>query len=311
MKFMMNQVKNTIYILVFGYPPEMRNDCVRLIEDEIRMTGEDMNEQPAAKLYYGFGDEYTQISQLWKSFAQAKAAARSMQLSILESSGDGQLDGNSLEFTENELWHSILNGKEEAVLQKADHILDNIIFAANDMNEARLKLYEFFILMGRYLNRESQLKRAVPEDVFSELKNIETRGEARKYIRGYLFEILEALKEQRSSKTPDLLDKAVRFVHENYCDNLTLEDVANEVGFSTYYFGKLFKKTFGVTFTDYLTSFRIAQAKELLKDPLLTVKGITYRVGFMDPNYFTRVFKKLEGQTPTEYRIKFWRGGSK
>lgn len=310
MKFMMSQVKNTIYILVFGYSPDTKNHCIRLIEDEIQITGEDMNEQPAARLYYGFGDEYAQISHLWKSFAQAKAAARNMQLSMLETSEGATLSGNSLEITENELWHSILNGKEEAVLQKADHILDNIIFAANDMNEARLKLYEFFILMSRYLNRESQLKRAVPEDVFDDLKNIESRGEARKYIHGYLFEILEALKEQRTSKPPELLDKAVQFIHNNYCDNLTLEQVAYEVGFSTYYFGKLFKKTFGATFTDYLMGYRIAQAKELLKDPLLTVKGITYRVGFMDPNYFTRVFKKLEGQTPTEYRIQLWRDGS-
>ena len=310
LKFMMNQVKNTIYILVFGYPPDMRSHTIRLIEDEIQMAGEDLGEQLAVKLYYGFGDEYNRISQLWKSFAHAKAAARNMQLSIMENAEDGALSGNSLEITENELWHSILNEMEEAVIQKADHILDNIIFASSDMNEARLKLYEFFILMGRYLNKESQLKLAVPEDVFDDLKNIESRGEARKYIHGYLFEILEALKEQRSSKTPELLDKATQFIHNNYCENLTLEEVAYEVGFSTYYFGKLFKKTYGVTFTDYLTGYRITRAKELLRDPLLTVKGITYRVGFMDPNYFTRVFKKSEGLTPTEYRIKFWRVGS-
>ena len=131
-------------------------------------------------------------------------------------------------------------------------------------------------------------------------------GEARKYIHGYLYEILRALKEQRSSKTHDIMDKAIEFVHKNYCENLTLEAVAYEIGFSTYYFGKLFKKTYGVSFTDYLTSYRIEQAKKLLSsDPLLTVKGVTYRVGFMDPNYFTRVFKKSEGLTPTEYRTNF------
>ena len=308
MKFMMNQSKNTIYILVFGYSPGMRNHYIRIIEDAIQMTSDDLKEQLPIKLYYGFGAEYNQISQLWKSFAKAKAAARDMQLSILENSDCGQLPENSLEITENDLWLSIINGKEETVIQKADHILDNIIFASSDMNEARLKLYEFFILMSRYLNRDSQLRRAVPEGVFDDLKNIESRGEARKYIHGYLFEILEALKEQKSNKTPVILDKAVQFIKQNYQNNITLEDAANEAGFSTYYFGKLFKKTFGVSFIDYLTNLRIEQAKELLRDPYLTVKGITYQVGFMDPNYFTRVFKKSEGLTPTEYRIKFWRG---
>jgi two-component system response regulator YesN len=307
-RFMVHHSKNTIHILFFGYSPVMRNHCVRLIEDGIRMLDEDLNEQIAAKLYYGFGAPYNSISQLWKSFAQAKAAARNMQLSILENSDDRKPSANSLEITEDELWHSIINGNEEAVVQKADHILDNIIFASNDVNEAKiLKLYEFFILMSRYLNRESQLKRAVPDNVFDDLKNIETMGEARKYIHGYLFEVFEALKEQRSNPTPVILDKVIRFINQNYHENLTLEDVAYEAGFSTYYFGKLFKKTFGVTFIDYLTSLRIARAKELLKDPLLTVKDVTYRVGYMDPNYFARVFKKTEGITPTEYRIKFWR----
>ena len=310
-KFMMNHVKNTIYLLVFGYSPDMRSHYIRLIKDEIQMTGEDLSEQIAVKLYYGFGDQSNQISQLWKSFAQAKAAARNMQLSIMEDLDIGHISGNSLEITENELWLSIFNEMEEVVIQKADHILDNIIFASNDMNEAKLKLYEFFILMSRYLNKESQLRHAVPEDVFGDLKNIESMGEARKYIHGYLFEILKALKEQRSRKTPDIMDKAIQYIHENYCGNLTLEEVAYEVGFSTYYFGKLFKKTFGVTFTDYLASFRIAQAKRQLSDPVLTVKDVTYRVGFMDPNYFTRVFKKSEGLTPTEYRIKFWQAGSR
>ncbi|NLV36845.1 MAG: response regulator [Clostridiaceae bacterium] len=304
--FMMNQVKDTIYILVFGYSPGMRSHYIRLIEDEIQMIGEDLNEQLAVKLYYGFGDKYNQISQLWKSFAQAKGAARNMQLSIMENSGGSSISANNLEITENELWHSIFNDMEEVVIQKANNILDNIIFASNDMKEAKLKLYEFFILMSRYLNKESQLKHAVPEDVFEDLKNIESMGEARKYIHGYLYEILRALKEQRSSKTHDIMDKAIEFVHKNYCENLTLEAVAYEIGFSTYYFGKLFKKTYGVSFTDYLTSYRIEQAKKLLSsDPLLTVKGVTYRVGFMDPNYFTRVFKKSEGLTPTEYRTNF------
>lgn len=308
-KFMMNLEKNTIYILVFDYLPKMRSHFVRLIEDEILMASEDHSEQMDVNLYYGFGEHYTQISQLWKSFARAKAEARNMHVSLMDEGDTTLASRNSLEIPENELWLSILNERDEEVIQKADHILDNIIFISNDMNESRLKLYEFFILMSRYLNRESQLKRAVPEYVYDDLRTIESRGEARKYIHGYLFEILEALREQRSSKTPELLEKAIQYIHTNYVENITLEDVADEVGFSSYYFSKLFKKTFDITFSDYLTNYRITQAKELLRNPMMTVKGITYQVGFMDPNYFARVFKKIEGLTPTEYRIKYWRAG--
>jgi len=307
-RFMMSQAKNTFYLLVFGYLPDMRSHCMRLIEDKIRMIGEDLEEQLSVKLYYGFGDKYNKISQLWKSFIQANAAARNM--SVIENSDTGHMNRNNLEITENDLCLSICNGMDDAVIQKADHILDNIIFDSHDMNEAKLKLFEFFMLMSRYLNRESQMKHAIPENIFDDLRNIESVGEAKKYVHECLYEIFRVQKEQGNDRTTDVMDKAVEYIHDNYCKNLTLEEVAYEVGFSTYYFGKLFKKTFGVTFTEYLTNFRIAQAKKLLSDPNLTVKGVTYRVGFMDPNYFTRVFRKSEGMTPTEYRTKLWKLGA-
>lgn len=304
MKFLKNQVKNTFYFLVFGYPIEERSLTVRTIEDEIRMVSEQINEQMEAHIYYGFGSPCVKISMLWKSFAQAKAAARNMYIDLIENGDDSSVVVTSSEFKENELCDSILNGDTDEAIKTADHILDHVVYASADINANRLKLYEFFILLNRYLNKESQLKHAVPESLFNDLKNIESRGEARNYIHQYLFGILEETEQQKLNRTPVILDKAVKYIQANYDQGITLEDVAFEIGFSTYYFGKMFKKTFKSSFTDYLANVRITQAKLLLKDPNLTVKDITYRIGFMDPNYFTRVFKKSEGMTPTEYRSR-------
>lgn len=305
MKFLMNQVKNTVYILVFGYAKEKRTFLVRTIEDEIRMVNEYINEQLEAVVYYGFGEPYDQISMLWKSFAQAKAVSRNMLMDLIENDEDLDTKYSGIEFREKELCMSIFNGQEDEMILIADQILDHIIYASNDINAIRLKLYEFFILLNRYLNKESQMKHPVPDYLFNELKNIESRGEARTYIHRYLFGIMEEIEEQKMNKTPAILDKAVKYIQDNYAEGITLEEVAFEIGFSTYYFGKMFKKTFKSSFTDYLSNVRINQAKLLLRNPDLTIKDITYDIGFMDPNYFTRVFKKSEGLTPTEYRNKF------
>ena len=64
----------------------------------------------------------------------------------------------------------------------------------------------------------------------------------------------------------------------------------------------LFKKSVGVNFVDYLTELRINAAKDLLKDPFLTMSEVASMVGYESANYFTRVFKKNTGITPTEYR---------
>ncbi|MCL6616797.1 MAG: AraC family transcriptional regulator, partial [Anoxybacillus ayderensis] len=100
----------------------------------------------------------------------------------------------------------------------------------------------------------------------------------------------------------NVIEQVEMFLHENYCYDVTLEEVAKYVHLTPYYFSKLFKKETGQTFIDYLTHLRIEKAKQLMRDEGLTVKEACYRVGYKDPNYFSRVFKKVTNMTPTEYR---------
>jgi len=83
--------------------------------------------------------------------------------------------------------------------------------------------------------------------------------------------------------------------------DITLEEVSKEVNISPHYFSKLFKDEMGENFIDYLTTLHINAAKEI-KSSLLSVKEICYQIGYGDPNYFSRIFKKVVGVTPTEYR---------
>lgn len=67
-------------------------------------------------------------------------------------------------------------------------------------------------------------------------------------------------------------------------------------------FCREFKAAFGTTFGEYLADFRIGKAKQLLADPAMSVADVAAAVGFMDPSYFTRVFRKQEGICPSQYR---------
>ena len=71
---------------------------------------------------------------------------------------------------------------------------------------------------------------------------------------------------------------------------------------SPYYFSKLFKEEAGITFIEYLTTLRMTKAKALLSDPAIPVKEVGTKVGYQDPNYFSRIFKRYTGKTPTEFR---------
>ena len=91
-------------------------------------------------------------------------------------------------------------------------------------------------------------------------------------------------------------------LQENFQKDLSLDALSKELDISPYYFSKLFKEETGSNFVEYLTNLRMDRAKELLKDENRSMKEICMEVGYSDPNYFSRIFKKNLGVTPTEYR---------
>ena len=87
------------------------------------------------------------------------------------------------------------------------------------------------------------------------------------------------------------------------CVVTAMQDAAAALRYSDAYFCKLFKQCFRVNFSAYLNEYRVNKARQLILDPRLSLKDIGAAVGYSDANYFTRVFKRLTGQTPSEYRV--------
>ena len=100
----------------------------------------------------------------------------------------------------------------------------------------------------------------------------------------------------------EVIVKAKEYIANNYNKRYFLDSVATYVDKSPYYFSKLFKDETGENFIDYLTNIRIEKAKEMLSNKELSIKEICINVGYSDPNYFSRTFKKCIGITPSEYR---------
>jgi two-component system response regulator YesN len=99
------------------------------------------------------------------------------------------------------------------------------------------------------------------------------------------------------------LSRAIDYIMLNYADELSLNTVADAIFVSGYYLSHLFRKEMNTTFSDYVCKIRIDKAKTLLKkDKGVSIQEITEKVGFNDPNYFAKSFKKLTGITPKEYQ---------
>jgi len=109
---------------------------------------------------------------------------------------------------------------------------------------------------------------------------------------------------QESNVELPVVTRAKEYIRLNQSEDLTLGMVAKAVNTSSFYFCKLFKKSTGVNFTDYVSRVRIEKAKNLLLNPNLRISEIAYEVGFQSLTHFNRVFKRIIGQPPTEYRSK-------
>lgn len=98
------------------------------------------------------------------------------------------------------------------------------------------------------------------------------------------------------------VDAALGFMREHYPEDLTLPSVAEQVGISPAYLSTLFTRTLGCGFADYLNHIRIDRACDYFYDSRMKTYEIAFKVGFNDEKYFSNVFKRLKGKSPSEYR---------
>lgn len=107
-----------------------------------------------------------------------------------------------------------------------------------------------------------------------------------------------AHKRQNLQNVKDYLDL-------NYMTKITLDDLAGQFFINKFYLTRIFKEQFGISINNYLLQIRITHAKQLLRFTDMSIESIGTECGMSDPNYFSRIFKKIEGTTPGEFR-RMW-----
>lgn len=118
----------------------------------------------------------------------------------------------------------------------------------------------------------------------------------------------DPLEEEVSpSRLNVLVSMVEEYIRGHYMDDISMQDAAKAINYSETYFCKMFKQQFGQNFTAYLAEYRIEEAKKMLSQPNVSVKEVGVRVGYPDSNYFARVFRRMNGVSPSEYRMRFFR----
>lgn len=138
-------------------------------------------------------------------------------------------------------------------------------------------------------------------------KNQEDSGEELKQEEESWQDELGETEESNDSRQVKVTQMMEEYIKANYMYEISMQDAAKAMNYSETYFSKLFKQCFQKNFTAYLTEFRVEEAKRQLQKPTVNVKDVGKAVGYGDSNYFTKVFRRITGMSPTEYRTSIFR----
>lgn len=200
-----------------------------------------------------------------------------------------------------------LNDAEEAA-----RIIEEVLLLSCKSDPASLHLFIDFNYNAFCAIREKLIKENRLTDEYHEIRllsyrdisDISTADEMSRFMN----RILQLLSPNRSQTAKPrysaLVEVGIRYLGENYDRNLSLEEICTELSVSKNYFSYLFKRETGWNLWAYLTEIRLNKSKELLRTTDCKSYEIAYMVGYDNPSYFSKLFKKNTGMTPNEYRAE-------
>ncbi|MEK3836661.1 MULTISPECIES: response regulator [unclassified Paenibacillus] len=150
------------------------------------------------------------------------------------------------------------------------------------------------------VSKDAEQVLELKKQYFDELSKLETLEESREWFLQAFQALVAHMKEMYNSDRNSII-KATQYIRQYYHQEITLQSISGLVHLSKNYFANLFRKEVGESFLEYLTRIRIEKAKNLLTGEL-KAGDIGSLVGIQDPKYFSKVFKKITGVSPSEYR---------
>lgn len=206
------------------------------------------------------------------------------------------------------LFKMIRLSSQEEIKQAADKYLQKLSLAAESLQQYHVFIMELVSELYKFAaNNEIDAEDYLGDmrNLYSHLLDLEP-DELGEWLLDISFTLRERLISARSSSTKSFVSKAVEYVSNNYSDEgLSLDTICKFLNVSNAYFSTVFKKETGNSFIGYLTEYRMKQASRQLIESNEKSYIIAKSVGYTDPNYFSYVFKRQFGVSPSKYRAEY------
>lgn len=166
----------------------------------------------------------------------------------------------------------------------------------SDKARAAAQLKQCGVRFSGILRKAWDATPIIPKDKYSAMVRLLT------FFADQLSALINQIVLEKQNAEPPLVQKAREYIERRKTEPITLSEVAKASGASVFHFCKVFKKTTGVKFTDYVARVRLEDAKAQLLNPNRRISEVAYDVGFQSLTQFNRMFKRVFGQSPTAFR---------
>jgi len=289
--------------------PEPEWHLRRLAEDIIKASSEKLT----LGVTVGLGNFCENIGQLPRSVWEAQMAAHlgrfylgpERVVSVVEL---GQYDygGGYTYAGEKKIIDALRSGNQEEVCRLFREFLGSVSKGGNtDLYLVKARLMSMLAMFSRSpglsQNRESKVDE---ENGYLEFARRMELCRSLEELEEWLAELAATVGQGERSRIPvnGSVKRVLSYIHENYQQELSLNDLSRVIFLSPDYFSRVFKEQVGYTFSEYILNLRVKKAQELLAYTDLPVGEIGRNVGYPDPNYFSRVFGRSTGLSPSRYR---------
>lgn len=299
---------NVIALVPAEEKMETYDERVRKIE-KVRALLRELEKRLDVKFMAGIGKVHA-IDSINKSYKEAKEAIRADESKVAHAE-DMVLSCLYEETYPIELEKKLFRSVSEGETKECDKYAKEFIewleqYSPEVTNTVRLKVMEF-VLWGEHLAYcDSGIVYRIDDRALylDTILSISDYRELEAWFNEKMISAAMLIQDKGRQKAENIIEEAKQYIESNFSNELSLEYLAKELGISPYYFSRLFKEEEGVNYIDFLTGIRMNYAKEELQKGEKSIKEICIESGYSDPNYFSRIFKKWTGKTPTQYREK-------
>lgn len=288
-------------------------DEMALLISKLGKVQQRVREYVSTTISFGYGNSYTDIRKIQDSFKESKEALKHKLYYGNESIiayGDIVNNQGSYIDTISDLKQSFIDSIKLQDAEKSDQLLQRM----HDIlqNDKRYKIYyvrklcmEIILILSMTLydkNEELELIYNKKVKLLDYIQQLETLDIIFDTLIDISKTVINYLNEKSKNRNKNTLNKIINYIHENIDKEITLEKIASEVYLTPNYTGHIFKENMSMSFNEYVTQVRMEYAKKFLMQPENKIYDVSFMVGYKNPHYFSKLFKKHTGVSPSAFK---------